>query len=220
VMIRTARSGGMVFSAGTTDWPLALGDPAVSQITANVIRRLACQPLVIHGPVCAEGEYIGEGEMVGAGQEARWYIDGGQAAELSLGPPEWQVTGGRVVSQDGQLVTCAADGDLYLTVTAAARTAGGQECFGSRTVRVAGSEEYLRRRIVRALNALAYPDEQGGALVDQGAAEADLADRVIPIRLGWLREHAAKLSGLIDELEGRWTADGRMADGALQAGDR
>ena len=87
-------------------------------------------------------------------------------------------------------------------------------------MRVAGSEEYLRRRIVRALNALAYPDEQGGALVDQGAAEADLADRVIPIRLGWLREHAAELSGLIDELEGRWTADGRMADGALQAGDR
>jgi len=126
-----------------------------------------------------------------------------------------------VVSQDGgQLVTCATDHDLYLTVTATARTADGQECFGSRTVRVAGSEEYLRRRIVRALNALAYPDEQGGALVDQGAAEADLADRVIPIRLGWLREHAAKLSGLIDELEGRWTADGRMADGALQAGDR
>ena len=51
-------------------------------------------------------------------------------------------------------------------------------------------------------------------------ALADLADRVIPVRLGWLREHAAKLSGLIDELEGRWTADGRMADGALQAGDR
>ena len=50
--------------------------------------------------------------------------------------------------------------------------------------------------------------------------EADLADRVIPVRLGWLREHAAKLSGLIDELEGRWTADGRMAGGALQAGDR
>ena len=221
VMIRTARSGGMVFSVGTTDWPLALGDPAVSRITANVIGRLACRPLVIHGPVCAEGEYIGEGEMVGAGQEARWYLDGGQAAALGLGPPQWQVTGGTVVSQDGgQLVTCATDDDLYLTVTATARTADGQECFGSRTVRVAGSEEYLRRRIVRALNALAYPDEQGGALVDQGAAEADLADRVIPIRLGWLREHAAKLSGLIDELEGRWTADGRMADGALQAGDR
>ena len=49
-----------------------------------MIRRLACRPLVIHGPVCAEGEYIGEGEMVGAGQEARWYLDGGQAAELDL----------------------------------------------------------------------------------------------------------------------------------------
>lgn len=49
---------------------------------------------------------------------------------------------------------------------------------------------------------------------------ADLADRVIPVRLGWLREHAATLNWLIEELEGRWTADGRMADGALQAGDR
>jgi hypothetical protein len=75
-------------------------------------------------------------------------------------------------------------------------------------------------RIVRALDALAYPDEQGGELVDQGAAEADLADRVIPVRLGWLREHAARLTGLIDELEGRWTSAGRMADGALQAGER
>jgi hypothetical protein len=39
-------------------------------------------------------------------------------------------------------------------------------------------------------------------------------------RAGWLREHAARLTGLIGELEGRWTSDGQMADGALQAGER
>ncbi|HEX9064507.1 MAG TPA: N,N-dimethylformamidase beta subunit family domain-containing protein, partial [Streptosporangiaceae bacterium] len=42
MMIRTAPSGGMVFSAGTTDWPLALDtDQAIGQITANVVGRLA-----------------------------------------------------------------------------------------------------------------------------------------------------------------------------------
>ncbi|HEY3903789.1 MAG TPA: N,N-dimethylformamidase beta subunit family domain-containing protein, partial [Streptosporangiaceae bacterium] len=65
IVIRTAQSGGMVFSTGTTDWPLGLGDAAVSQITANVIDRLSCRPLRIRGPVCGEGEYIGEGELIG-----------------------------------------------------------------------------------------------------------------------------------------------------------
>src|SRR6185437_8158283 len=32
IVIRTAQSGGMVFSVGTTDWPLGLADAAVSQI--------------------------------------------------------------------------------------------------------------------------------------------------------------------------------------------
>ncbi len=55
-------------------------DPAISQITANVVDRLPAGPLRIRGPVCAESEYIGEGELVGAGQQASWYIDGGQVA--------------------------------------------------------------------------------------------------------------------------------------------
>ncbi len=216
IVIRTAQSGGMVFSTGTTDWPLALEtDPAVSRITANVIDRLRCRPLVIRGPVCAEGEYIGEGEMVGAGQQVSWYIDGNQAVT----EPRWTVAGGQPSpgSSAAHITTVSSDGDAYLTVTATATDAGGQACFGSRTVRVAGTEEYLRRRIVRALDAIAFPDEQGGALVDQGASEAQLASGVIPIRLGWIKHHAAILAGLIAELEARWTADGRMADASLSA---
>jgi hypothetical protein len=216
IVIRTAQSGGMVFSTGTTDWPLGLAtDPAVSQITANVIDRLRCRPLVIRGPVCAEGEYIGEGEMVGAGQQVSWYIDGNQAVTA----PRWTVAGGQLSpgSSAAHITTVSSDGDAYLTVTATATGADGQACFGSRTVRVAGTEEYLRRRIVRALDAIAFPDEQGGALVDQGASEAQLASGVIPIRLGWIKHHAAILADLIAELEARWTADGRMADASLTA---
>jgi hypothetical protein len=37
---------------------------------------------------------------------------------------------------------------------------------------------------------------------------------------GWLREHAARLTGVIGERAGRGTSAGRMADGALQAGGR
>ncbi len=94
--------------------------------------------------------------------------------------------------------------------------AAGQPYFGSRTVRVADTEEYLRRRIIRTLDAMAYPDEQGGALVDQHASEATLADRVIPVRLGWMREYAETLTDLMDQLTAIWTANGRMAEGALR----
>jgi hypothetical protein len=116
--------------------------------------------------------------------------------------------------------TSSADGQAWLTVTATATDAAGRGYFGSRTVRVAGSEEYLRRRIIRMLDAMAYPDEQGGALVDQDASEAELADRVIPVRLGWIQRHAEVLGDLVTELSERWTADGRMADGALRADEK
>jgi hypothetical protein len=223
IMIRTAPSGGMVLSVGTTDWPLALGaDGPVSQITENVIGRLAQRALIIHGPVCAEGTYIGEGEMVGAGQEVAWYVDGGQTAAHGLSEPRWRVTGGAVQAgaAPAQIRTTSGDGEQWLTVTVTASDAAGHGYFGSRTVRVAGPEEYLRRRIIRMLDAMAYPDEQGGALVDQHASEAELADRVIPVRIGWIQRHAEVLTALVAELEERWIADGRMADGALSAGER
>jgi hypothetical protein len=223
IMIRTAPSGGMVFSVGTTDWPLALAaDGPVRQITENAIGRLQQRALLIHGPVCAEGEYIGEGEMVGAGQEAAWYVDGGQLAACELSDLQWSVTGSAVQAgaSPAHIRTSSADGQAWLTVTATATDAAGRGYFGSRTVRVAGSEEYLRRRIIRMLDAMAYPDEQGGALVDQDASEAELADRVIPVRLGWIQRHAEVLGDLVTELSERWTADGRMADGALRADEK
>jgi hypothetical protein len=223
IMIRTAQSGGMVFSVGTTDWPLALGsDQVVSRITENVIGRLVCRALKIHGPVCGEGEYIGEGEMVGAGQRAGWYIDGDQLATERLSELRWSVTGGR--REDGSspahVETTSGDDDHWLTVTATAVDAAGRRYFGSRTVRVAGTEEYLRRRVIRMLDAMAYPDEQGGALVDQHESEATLAERVIPVRLGWIQQHAAILAEVLGELEARWTASGRMAQASLRPDEK
>jgi hypothetical protein len=217
MMIRTAPSGGITFSVGTTDWPLALADPAVGRITENVVGTLASRSLRIHGPVCAAGDYIGEGEMVGAGQDVRWYADGGQTVALGLRDLSWHVTGAQVLEDDGPMIaTRSGDADQWLTVTATATTADGQPCFGTRTVRVAATEEYLRRRIVRALNAIANPDEQGGALVDQHASEATLAERVIPVRLPWVREYTETLTDLMDQLTAIWTANGRMAEGALR----
>ncbi len=223
IMIRTAQSGGMVLATGTTDWPLALAtDPAVSQITANVIDRLKCRPLVIRGPVCDEGGYIGEGELVGAGQRVSWYVDGGLLAEAGLHDVGWEVAGGQVTAgtSAAHIETVSGDDDAFLTVTATATDSAGREYFGSRTVRVAETDEYLRRRIIRALDKLAFPDEQGGALVDQGASEAELADRVIPVRLGWIQQYTATLTGLVAELEQRWIANGRMADGSLRPDEK
>lgn len=82
------------------------------------------------------------------------------------------------------------------------------------------ADEYARRRLVRVLNAIAFPDEQGGALVDQHATEGELADRVIPVRLGWISQHMDALQHLIADLEARWSASGRMADASLRPDEK
>ena len=77
---------------------------------------------------------------------------------------------------DGHLVTRSAEGEDWLTVTATAtddrRSGVLRQPDGARAL---STEEYLRRRIVRELDAMAFPDEQGGALVDQHASEGALA---------------------------------------------
>jgi hypothetical protein len=101
-------------------------------------------------------------------------------------------------------------------VTATARDSGGNAYFGSRTVRVLSADEYARRRLVRTLNAIAFPDEQGGGLVDQHVTEGELADRVIPVRLAWISQHLPALQQLMAELEARWEPTGRIADATLR----
>ncbi len=69
------------------------------------------------------------------------------------------------------------------------------------------------------MHAMAYPDEQGGSLVDQRTSEASLAERVIPIRLRWVQSHMQVLAELMAELEAIWDASGRMADGRIDDHD-
>lgn len=54
----------------------------------------------------------------------------------------------------------------------------------------------------------------------QDTSETGLASRVIPVRLGWIKQYTRALSGLVAELEARWTAEGRMADGSLRPDER
>lgn len=56
--------------------------------------------------------------------------------------------------------------------------------------------------------------------MDQHESEATLAERVIPVRLGWIQQHAATLTARVAELDARWTADGRMADGSLRPDEK
>jgi hypothetical protein len=223
MMIRTARSGGKVFSTGTTDWPLALlSDAAISRITDNAIRKLLDRSLVVHGPTYADGEYLGDGDVVGAGQIVSWYVDGAQRQRAGIADVSWSVVGGKQVNDplDAHLATQAGEGEGWMTVTASAVGADGARYFASHTVMVLSTEDYLRRRIIRALHAMANPDEQGGALVDQKASEAELAGRVIPIRLQWVKQYSEVLNGLVDQLEEIWTANGRMADASLRPDEK
>jgi len=149
----------MVFSVGTRDWPLVLDtDRDVGRITANVVSRLAHHPLRIHGPVCPEAEYVGDGDMIGPDRDVTWYINGSQVAEHGLTQIEWEVRGGERASGEGSLlVTRSVEDAQWLTLTATARDQHGQVYFGSRTVRVLSADEYARRRLVRTLNAIAFP---------------------------------------------------------------
>jgi hypothetical protein len=219
MVLRTARSGGMVFICGMTDWSLGVAaDAQVRRITENVVSRLARPSLIIRGPIYAPDEEISEGEVVGDELVVEWYVDGSQVAALGLGTPEWTVAGGIVVDRgvDGVLSTRAVGTEGWLTVTARCRDARGIEHFGSRTVQVVRREQYLQRRIVRVLHAMANPDEQGGALVDQRTPEVELASRVIPIRFQWVKRHAATLDVLMSELESMWRDNGRMAEASLR----
>ena len=222
MLLRTAPSGGMVFSVGTTDWPLALDtDRNISQITANVVSRLAHRALRIHGPVCPEAEYVGEGDMIGPNRDVTWYVNGDQMADHDLTGIEWQVRGGEPARSEGsQLVTRSGENEQWLTLTATACDQHGHIYFGSRTVRVLSADEYARRRLVRTLNAIAFPDEQGGALVDQHATEGELAERVIPVRLAWLSQHMDALRHLISDLESRWHVSGRMTNASLRPDEK
>lgn len=74
--------------------------------------------------------------------------------------------------------------------------------------------------ILTSRRTVAYPDEQGGALVDQHATEGELADRVIPVRLAWITQHLVTLQHLMAELDARWSASGRMADATLRPDEK
>ena len=157
---------------------------------------------------------------------AEWQVRGGEQAAAPGDAEAGQGSGGGADGDPvggpggGPLVTRSAAGQEWLTVTVTARDAAGRRYFGSRTVRVLDPDEFLRRRVIRTLNAIAYPDEQGGALVDQHAAEGELAARVIPVRLGWLAEHAGCSPACWLTWKPAGRPSGRMADGSLRADEK
>jgi hypothetical protein len=77
----------------------------------------------------------------------------------------------------------------------------------------------------------AHPPQVAGeaAAVDE-AGQGELPERLgigrLPrsaltvTRLGWIQQHMATLTALVAELEARWTANGRMADGSLRPDEK
>ena len=99
--IYTDRSGAIVFSGGTTDWPIAAGsDPEVAQVTRNLLRYLSIRSVRLTGPGgglhdgrerLVEGEtvtfHIALADLAGDVGEIRWRV--GHADD----PGEWKVGG-------------------------------------------------------------------------------------------------------------------------------
>lgn len=172
----TDRSGGIVFTGGTTDWPIAVErDATVEQITRNVLRYLTARSLRVIGPAGGlhDGrERLVEGETVGFHVDLA-DLDGIQDTEIM-----WRVAGGddNAEWQAGGVVHHATAGrsGQYQTISVLVRLGDGSlVAFGSKTLEVVGRREGAAARLRAKLRRAASPSGPPGSYAAQEGWAAD-----------------------------------------------
>lgn len=136
----TMEPGGVVFTAGTTDWArvLANGNPVVERITRNVLDRLSVPLRRLHAPRSAPA----------AGSVDVW-VDAGPTATV-----DWRCSRGRV-SGDGPSARVDLPPDAGpVTVSASISEADGA-AFATRTVLVLAAAEAAQVDLLTAVRDLA-----------------------------------------------------------------
>lgn len=211
------RPGGVVFTAGTTDWPrlLASGHPVVGRITRNVLDRVRVPIRRLHVPATGE-----------AGRTVDAWVDAERAATV-----EWTVSRGHVRGSGRRAVLTLPEGPGPLTISARIHE-GGHDHFATATVEVLTDVEAAQVAVLRAIRHLAErtppdprpaePPEPGNrALVDPGwdPLQDGLRRSLTELEAREIGAAAARLSDAVDLLCARLAEADGAGRGAPPAPD-
>lgn len=173
--VYTDRSGAIVFSGGTTDWPIAAGrDDGVAQVTRNLLRYLAIPSVRLVGP--GGGLHDGRERLV-EGEAVTFHVDlahlAGQVAEIRWrtatgdDPGEWKVGG---ITRE---VTAGTAGG-YQTVSVLVTGPDGSELgFGSKVLEVISTRAGATARLKARLRHAVSPSGPPGSLAMQDGPAGD-----------------------------------------------
>lgn len=143
--------GGVVFTAGTTDWPrlLAAGNPAVERITRNVLDRLSLPGRRVHTPALGR-----------VGDTVEVWVDAALTARV-----DWRVSRGRVEGTGPRVVLVLTEGAGPVTVSATVHEDAGPIGFGTATFQALSATDAAQLDLLAAVRALATgtpPDPHPG----------------------------------------------------------
>jgi hypothetical protein len=203
--VLTSARGGVVFQGATTDWPIVAPiDDRVGRITRNVLDRLGLPSVRVLGPLPARA-----GRMIGTvGETASFHVDAGclDAAGLEYA---WRVDAAELVESAGPVVRVRFPArPALVTVSVTVSRAGEPVAFGTRTQLPLTRTESLQLEATILVRELALPGDPSGAWVEPTTDPVDRIGDVIPVRLPWVRERAARLQETAERLIERLGADG------------
>jgi hypothetical protein len=214
--VLTGARGGIVFQGATTDWPIvAPVDERVGTITRNVLDRLSLRSVRVIGPLPARA-----GRMLGTvGEAASFHVD---VADLGAGELEfaWRADAAELVEAAGPVARVRFPPRPGLvTVSVTVGRSGKPVAFGTRTLLPLTRTESLQLEATILVRELALPGDPSGAWVLPTADPVERIGDVIPVRLPWVRERAARLVETADLLIERLGPDGsRFPDDEEEAG--
>lgn len=155
--------GGVVFTAGTTDWPrlLATGDAVVGQITRNVLDRISLPVRRLRAPA------IGR-----AGESVDVWVDAERTARV-----DWQASAGQVVGDGPRVTVLLPHAAATVTVSAVVHEGSAPTGFAAAAVQVLTAADAAQLDLltaIRALVAATPPDPHPGE--PPGPGNRQLAD--------------------------------------------
>ena len=204
--IYSSPRGGIVFTGGTTDWPIVVArNEQVAAITRNVLDRLRLRSARVIGPLPTRG-----GRMLAAeGETKQFQVDVSDRVASSDLEHEWVVAGAEPIgSLDQRVIAVKMPSPVApVTVSVVVKDGSGPIAFGTRTLLPLTHEDSLKLEICILLREMVMPGDPIGPLVAPTADPLSLIDGVVTIALPTIRNGAARLQEVADELIELWSQD-------------